>query len=258
MALKCGEQFRRRYIENEKIPPGIAAGRGRGVHRANDENLTQKIVTGIDLPEGDLTDCARDEFVHSFDEGLFIPKADLPAKASLLNEGLNDTIRITRAYRKAVAPSIQPLSSEEFLKVDVGFDLPVLGYLDHTERPNGVDVIGDLKTANRSWADGDAEKELQPVVYAFLYEHQYGVRPEFRYDVLVNLKGGVKPQQFKVSVNDRRIKAMFAIIGRVQAMLRSGVFPPAEPGHWVCSEQWCGYYLTCPYVGNGNGHKRWV
>ena len=40
-ALRCGEQFRRLYIEDERIPPGIAAGRGTGVHKANEVNLKQ-------------------------------------------------------------------------------------------------------------------------------------------------------------------------------------------------------------------------
>ena len=43
-ALRCGEQFRRRYIEGERIPPGVAAGRGTGVHNANDVNLSQKVL----------------------------------------------------------------------------------------------------------------------------------------------------------------------------------------------------------------------
>lgn len=31
---RCGEQFRRRFMEGECIPPGIAARIGSGVHKA--------------------------------------------------------------------------------------------------------------------------------------------------------------------------------------------------------------------------------
>ena len=62
-ALRCGEQFRRRYIEGERVPPGVAAGRGTGVHKANEVNLNQKVITGTDLKLSDLKDAARDGFV---------------------------------------------------------------------------------------------------------------------------------------------------------------------------------------------------
>lgn len=51
MLGRCGEQYRRRYIEGEKIPPGIAALVGRGVDDSVTINLQNKIDTG-DLRAG--------------------------------------------------------------------------------------------------------------------------------------------------------------------------------------------------------------
>ena len=76
MAWRCGEQYRRRYIQGEIIPPAIALGRGRGVHSANRRNLEQKINTFEDMPENDLCDIARDEYIESFKNGVFLTKEE--------------------------------------------------------------------------------------------------------------------------------------------------------------------------------------
>ena len=87
MWLRCGEQFRRRYIENEILPPGIPARRGSAFHKSADTNHKQKISTGEDLPLGDLKDCASDEYKRLIrDEGVFIRPEKLPEKNALLNE----------------------------------------------------------------------------------------------------------------------------------------------------------------------------
>jgi hypothetical protein len=48
MFQRCGEQYRRRYLENEIIPPGISARIGSGVHKAAEINFRAKIQTGED------------------------------------------------------------------------------------------------------------------------------------------------------------------------------------------------------------------
>lgn len=156
MALRCGESFRRRYIEDEIIPPGIAAGRGTGVHKANEVNLKQKIKTKIDLPLSDLTDAARDGYVHAFRNGVYLTKEDQPSKNTLLNDGLNDTIRLTELYRKEVAPEIKPIEVERPFRLDVGLPLLLAGRIDMEEDFK----VDDLKTAGMSWPEGRIDKEI--------------------------------------------------------------------------------------------------
>ena len=50
MFSRCGEQYRRRYIEKDRLPPGVAMIRGRGVHEGVAENMRQKRHTYCDLP----------------------------------------------------------------------------------------------------------------------------------------------------------------------------------------------------------------
>jgi hypothetical protein len=259
MAFRCGESFRRRYVENEIIPPGIAAGRGTGLHYANKVNLRQKITSGIDLPIGDIKDAARDGFIKAFAEGVYIPKHLLPEKDKLINMGLEDSLRCAEVYLEKVAPEIQPRSVEESFKLDVGLALPISGTLD-IEREAKVD---DLKTAAKKWADGQIDKEIQPVMYSYSHEKVTGIRPHFKYHIMIARRGkegnatsaGYDSQE--KTCTDQDYSALFAKLHIFIDMLKKGVFTPANPTAWWCSSDWCGYHSTCPFLGNGKQLK-WV
>ena len=246
MAFRCGEQFRRRYINDEIIPPGIAAGRGTGVHKANEVNLKQKVKTKIDLPLSDLTDAARDGYVHAFRNGVYLTKEDQSSKNSLLNDGLNDTIRLTRLYQEEVAPEIVPIEVEREFKINVGLPLLLAGRIDMEEDFK----VDDLKTAGMSWPAGRIDKEIQPIFYSYAHEKETGIRPEFVYHILVALKTKAKRQVQKITATDNHYQALFAKLKMFCKMLETGTFLPANPSSWWCSNKWCGYYDTCKYVGN--------
>jgi hypothetical protein len=258
-AFKCGEQFRRRYIENEIIPPGIAAGRGTGVHNASKINLRQKIVSKVDLPLPDLKDAARDGFVNAFKDGIYLSKEELPEKTKIINEGLEDALVCTEVYHAHVAPSIIPVSVEEPFKIDVGLALPLAGTMDH-EAGNKID---DLKSSSKKWADGKINEEVQPVLYSFVKEFLTGVRPDFIYHILISRRGkdgrmtssDYQAQTYKAE--DRHYAALRARIDSFISLLKAGTFPPSNQNNWWCHEKWCGYFNTCPYVGNGKQTK-WI
>jgi len=257
MALRCGEQFRRRYVEGEILPPGIAAGRGTGIHKANEINLKQKLITEQDMPLSDLQDAARDGFIYSFRDGVFIPSEYLPEKNRLLNEGLNDCIRCAKVYHEQVAPNIKPIAIEEEFKIDVGLSLPLAGRIDYEEKPR----VGDLKTTTRTWPKDRIKEEIQVPFYSFVYEKNNGIRPEFRYDVLIarrNKDGNPTSEDYQPLTHvcsDKDYRGLFAKLSLFIEMLKTGLFPPTNPTNWVCSPKWCGYWETCPYVGNSLPRK---
>ena len=240
MALRCGEQFRRRYIEDEIIPPSIPAGRGTAVHKASEVNLKNKVVNKQDLPLSDLQDAARDAYVHTLKDGVYIPKEDVPAKERLLNDGLNDAIRCTKIYKEKVAPQIKPVEIERPFEIDVGLELPLAGRMDYEEEP----VVGDLKTASSKWQDGRIDREIQPPFYSFVHEYETGIRPTFLYHILVarrNKRGEPTSEQYQAleyTPTEQAYKALFAKIRMFIKMLKAGVFPPANPTSWWCSERW--------------------
>lgn len=253
MAFKCGESFRRRYVEGQIIPPGIAAGRGTGLHHANKVNLTQKITSGVDLPIGDIKDAARDGFVKAFRDGVYIPKHLLSEKDKLINMGLEDSLRCAEVYHEKIAPEILPRAVEEPFHLEVGLSLPIEGTLD-IQRLGKVD---DLKTAAKKWSEGQIHKEIQPVMYSYSHEKVTGIRPLFKYHIMIARRGqagnatsaGYDTQE--KTCTDQDYSSLFANLHIFIDMLEKGVFTPSNPTAWWCSADWCGYFSTCPFRGNG-------
>ena len=243
MAFRCGEQFRRRYIENEILPPGIAAGRGTGVHAANEANMKYKIIEKKDLPISDMKDAARDGYVKAFSNGVYLSKDDIPEKDKLLNDGLNDTLTLTELYGNEVAPSIKPKEVEREFTLDIGLPIPLAGKIDIEE----TNTVHDLKTAKKSWSNGQINKEIQPLFYSLVHEKETGVRPEFIYSILVALKTP-KLQVQSITPTDKMYEALYNKLNVFCAMLQAGTFLPANPASWWCDPKWCGYYYSCKYV----------
>ena len=84
----CPEQFRRRYVEGEIIPPGLAAHIGTGVHRAAEVNHRAKLATGRDEPLGVLQDAARDGYVKAVKaQGAYFAPEERPSAKLMAERG---------------------------------------------------------------------------------------------------------------------------------------------------------------------------
>jgi hypothetical protein len=245
MAFRCGEQFRRRYIEGHIIPPSISMGTGTAIHKGANENFKHKIIKGEDLPLDAVLDAARDGFVNAFKDGIFIPDQG-KKKEDVLNDGLNTAIRLSTLFRKDIAPSIMPVATEKYFEVQIPeVSLPLAGTMD-LETETGIE---DFKTAGKSWSEGQIRKETQPFFYGIAKNALTGVQPSFKYIVLVDLKTPKIQEQFLTSQEVMQGKTM--LINKLQAfmqMLQTGTFLPAIPSAWWCSPDWCGYYRTCKFV----------
>lgn len=252
MAIKCGEQFRRRYIEGEVIPPGIALIRGSAVHRSNEVNMRQKIESRKDLPLDDLKDCTRDAYVERARDGIYLTKEEEGQKGRLLNDGLNQALTATEIYRNEFAPDVFPTAVERRFKIDVGLGLPIMGYIDLEE----VGVVRDLKITGKSWNQMAVDSNLQPRFYSLAYEKEVGERPDFYMHYLVVLKTKAKHDAFYTRSTNQQYEALYHMIEQFIHMLNSGVFLPSDPGNWWCDPKWCGYHGTCKYIGNG-GERKW-
>lgn len=246
MALRCGEQFRRRYIEGEIIPPGVAAIRGTSVHKANEVNLNAKIKTGKDEPLDVLLDAAEDTFYKTSADGIYLSRAEIPEKKKILEKSLTEALQLTTTYHQTVAPEIIPKHVERKFVIDAGFSMPLAGIMD-IEQDGKVD---DIKTSGMKWPEGRIKQEIQPTFYSFAYEHEFGQRPDFRYHILIPYKSGAQRQVQDFTATDMDYNVLRARIGVLEGILKTGLFVPAHPGSWWCCEKWCGYWSTCKFVGN--------
>jgi hypothetical protein len=242
---RCPEQFRRRWIEKEIIPPGIAARRGTAVHKAAAINHLQKITSKTDLPLGDLQDAARDEYVRVVKEGIFIPKEEAPAASKLIGAGLDSAVSLTGLYHRDLAPQIQPIMAEERQVLDIGFSVELQGTIDVV---TDTGWLPDLKTAAKSKTATEASNSLQLTFYAGMYYSKYGKWPDkLSLEILVDTK---EPKLQSLETT-RGMEDWQNLLVRIQLMLaqvEAGLFPPCEPGSWICSPKWCGYYQSCKYA----------
>lgn len=245
MMNRCPQQFERRYINGEIIPPGIAARRGSGVHKAAEINHVQKVASHEDLAVDTLQDAARDEYVRLVkDEGVFIPKDQVSEKEKLLAAGLDAATRLVKLYRDDLAPQIQPLFAEQFLTIDAGLELPIAGTIDVLTEDNW---LPDLKTADKSKPEGEADNSLQLTFYAGMVANHTGKWPDkVSLEILVNTKEP-KLQSLKTIRGPEDWQNLMLRVQLMIAQIKTGIFPPCDPGAWICSPRWCGYFQSCKY-----------
>jgi hypothetical protein len=243
---RCSEQWRRRWIEKEIIPPGVAARRGTAVHKAAAVNHLQKINSKIDLPLGDLQDATRDEYVRVVkEEGIFIPKDQVSASSKLIGDGLDSAVSLTAVYHRDLAPQIQPIMVEERQVIDVGLSVELQGTLDTVTENQW---LVDIKTAAKSKNINEAHNSLQLTFYAGLYYSKYGSWPErLSLEILVATKEP-KHQSLETTRDSDDWQDLLIRIKLMLAQIETGLFPPCEPGSWICSPVWCGYFQSCKYA----------
>ena len=243
--VRCSEQWRRRYINREVIPPGIAMHRGKGVHKAVELNNRQKRDSWEDLPLDILQDAARDGVINNVrKESLLIPPGEARGFQDIVASGVDAAVRLTKVYRECVAPSIQPVLVEEKVTMDIGLEVPLLGYLDCF---TAAGVVNDTKTSGKSKTQAEIDTSSQLTAYAGMTQNRMGVWPLVQLDVLVDTKAG-KHQRLNSIRGPRDFEIMVSRISLMLQQIKTGLFPPCDPGSWACSPKWCGYYPTCRYA----------
>ena len=248
MYLRCGEQYRRRYCEGERVPPGIALVKGTAVHGAAESNHKQKISTRQDLPLADIKDAAATTYkARIATEGLYLVGEERTRKDKVIGEGLDDSVSLAEVYGKSIAPSIQPVAVELQAKVALGGDFPpMIGYLDVVDEEQR---IRDLKTSSKK-KPGAAIQSLQLTTYAMFYYVLQGRMPEaVVMDVAIRSeKGDTSAQKLVGSRQVEDFDPLLAGFGVIMRAISAGVFPPADPEAWVCNPRWCGYWWDCPFI----------
>jgi hypothetical protein len=254
MYVRCGEQYRRRYIEGEKQPPGVAMVKGTAVHKGAEDNLNYKVDTGELLPEEQVLDSTRDALAQGLSE--VEEKTDKEA-----SDAVDSSIRMAKAHYEHLAPVIAPVKDgvEAKFKVDVGLPLPMLGFIDVIEYRDGKYRVRDLKTSAKKPADAVANS-LQLVLYD-LHLQQRGLAAEYPVlDYIVDQKSGTKVMTMKRDKpppKSEGIHRLVSVANNVLDGISRGVFHPADPDSWRCSEKFCGYADTCPYF-QGKPTVTWV
>lgn len=253
--LKCPEKWRRRYIENEFEPSSGALVIGSAVHAAEGENYSQKMLTQADMPEADVLDRYADEFEERAEREDVDWGEDKPGKLKDTGAG------VLAIYHRVVAPTVKPVSVER--KVELGFegvDWKFRGYLDVEEEG---EIVSDLKVKARAPSKADIESDIQATAALLARReearsHPDGFKPatEFRFHALVKVQAPelkhvpVLPTRRTDAQLDAFVDRLFNVAAEMAWRVEYDVWDGIrDPGSWLCSHKFCGFYSTCKYGG---------
>jgi hypothetical protein len=247
MLARCGEQYRRRYIEEEVIPPGIALLVGSGFHAGAEVNFRQKIETYEDLPQDDIVEAAVEGFKTRAAGGYLLSREETRrGGAVVMGEATDLLARLATVHATDQAPDYQPVAIEDRVRLvlpEASRDL--VGVIDLVDQSKAVI---DFKTAARAPHAAEVDNSIQLTIYAAFYRTAYGDFPrQVSLDVVTKTK---TPK--RVRLNGRRGPgSMGALANRINsalATIEAGTYLPTNQDNWWCSPKWCGYWHTCKYI----------
>lgn len=249
MMSRCGEQWRRRYIENEKAPPAVAMLKGTALHHGAEVNFKQKIESHQDLAKEDIIANAVEKLEAAFRDDVTLTAEERKVGTKkLLHEATGEVVKLATTHAEEQAPDYQPIKVEQEFRVvmdDCDYDL--LGYIDLID---DTQRVVDLKTSKAKPKAGLADESIQLTGYA-AYQVTQGVYPiNVRLDVLTSNKKGVKRTKVDSVRDANDLRTLGKRIDMAASAIQAGVFMPSIPGTWWCSATWCGYWETCPYVNS--------
>lgn len=258
LLFKCGVQFEKRYIDGEIMPPGTAMVIGSTVHKAREVDLIHKRDSGGPLPVDAVADVADMEFERRWlHEAVELDAEEKSIGAARVKGASKDeSILLARRHSRILMPQLQPLHVERKIRVSIpGIKHDLEGALDLLTNDG---VLHDCKTSNKRLGTDAVEDSLQLPFYDLLVDAADGQRPKrHALDVVQKVKDEDKYRKkyqreaayiVDVEPPDNH-DAIIARIQRAERIIESGLFTPAPPDAWWCSNEWCGFALnnSCPF-----------
>jgi hypothetical protein len=148
-----------------------------------------------------------------------------------------------------IAPATVPDLIEQRVTIDVSeADIAMTGVIDLVEADG---TLTDLKTSAKSWNQTKAdENATQLTIYKKMITAKTGQAPSrLRFRVGVKLKTP-KFDEFIIDSDESDWEIIVLKMKTMIAAIKAGNFGPPEPGAWVCSAKYCGYWSTCPWVSD--------
>lgn len=251
MASKCMKQVEFRYVKGIRIPPSAGAHRGTALHKAAQADAEIIKEKNIHLNSSDLSDLAATAFHESVEkDGVYFSSEEAPNSNAVLSSAKDDAVRAAVLYGEEVSPKIEtPIHIEQELTLEIeGLNYQLGGRIDLIHLVNGSNKISDLKTtAKKPDTEIVGLHGIQAPMYSMLAENLLGQQPDFDFEYLVLQK--TKQENITIpAIVDQQARQNVLDRARVlDRYLQTGVFMPADPTSWVCSEAWCGFWGICPH-----------
>jgi len=244
---RCGEYYRRKYIDKERFPPPPFLIKGSAVHAGNEINFQQKIKTHEDLPASKVMDATAAAFDAQIQkEGYMLTSKDEGIGSSkVLGSAKDSAVALSKLFIEKVAPVHQPVVVETFQRIKLNEKMDILVKLDMI---NDRQEIQDTKTSKQTMSVNAARDSFQFKLYGLAYQALYK-RPAAGVvvDNLVHLKGGPKHTRLDIFIGQKQYQEAVEKINIFLAGTNLGVFMPAQKGSWFCNEDHCPAAPTCKY-----------
>jgi hypothetical protein len=108
--------------------------------------------------------------------------------------------------------------------------------------------IRDTKTGKKSKNQSDIDQDDQLTAYSMASMVIDGRIPDaVRLDVMVDLKGGVKPQLLQSFRKEADVDVFMNRVANAVSAIQQGVFVPTQETSWWCDKRYCAFTDICPY-----------
>lgn len=240
--LKCGEQYKRRYVYKEESTKSSAAALGSSIHKAA-EVLHTGLMDARNLTEEEVLSVFSDYYDNNI-EGVVFDAEEEETPGLMKDMG----IKMTKAYRKGALGEIteykrvKPIAAERIvetkLSVDEGEPIPFVAVIDLEE----YSCISDVKTKSKAAGQIDADNSLQLSIYSHITK-----KPDVRLDQVVRptKKNDAKYLRTQSHRDPTQIKHALEVVHEVAQDIALGRFRKTSPENWWCSEKWCPYWKDC-------------
>lgn len=245
MFQRCAEQWRRRFIEQDVLPPALPLLMGQVVRGALLLDLHRKLDSGSDLAPEELQDAAADLYARRLSEGVYFAPEDLSSARAAMAAGKDTVLALVDLFRSRLAPGIFPALADARIMLDFGLAMPVSVAVDC------LTLNGELRhfaTASRRWNASRVHASPDPALRCEAVRRLTGSAPE---RLLVDVLVGTATPAVQSLETSRTPGDLIRVVRAFRLMLASvsaGIFPPAAPESPLCSPRWCGYFYTCPHV----------
>lgn len=253
---ECGEKFRRKIIEGEKLPPTASMIRGTAVHRVATESLLRK-MDSAELPTvEEAHDMAAEAFDGEWLGGVRLDEEEeLEGVEKVRGDSKDFAIDLAGFHVSTVAPAVNPVGVERKITVrPKDSDLVIHGTIDLIDGTPAGEKIRDLKTSTKSPAKDKADRSQQLTMYSMIRAAEVGKLPVgLQLDYLVRTPARQEKKHIVLETT-RGPDDVSALVQRINTAVRAverGVFVPAAPDSWYCSPTYCEFWKTCPYTAAG-------
>lgn len=264
---RCGEAYRRRYIEKDVQPAPLRVRAGSAVHAV--AALMAKARMGLmsgHAPKEPVFTKVDEVAAAAFEQQLEAEVVLTPREKAEGSEGMHvgrakdDVVQMARAF-VPVVKALDVVAVERKVTVKPqDSDIRLVGTIDLITRDpaTGGDVIDDVKTARRSPPRNAADVSAQLTMYGMLRAAETGKLPvAYRLHHLVRTPKSSVARYISLATR-RDVNDLRALVRRINTAVdgvRKGVFTPAQPGvAWWCAPDWCEYWQTCKYVNPKEEH----